>query len=82
MPLGLISMPFIVKRGDHILFSLTVDACYQDGEAVCVLVSRGTPLSLPHLLVCALCSQKALFLPNCHLIKVPLSWAPFRSLFF
>lgn len=35
MPLGLISMPFIVKHGDHILFSLTVDPCYQDGEAVC-----------------------------------------------
>lgn len=47
MPLGLISMPFIVKRGDHILFSLTVDACYQDGEAVCVLVSRGHLLAYP-----------------------------------
>lgn len=33
MPLGLISMPFIVKHGDHILFSLPVDPCYQDGEA-------------------------------------------------
>lgn len=38
MPPGLIAMPFLVRRGAHILFCLFADPCCQDGEAVCVQV--------------------------------------------
>lgn len=76
MPLGLISMPFIVKHGDHILFSLPVDPCYQDGEAGYVRGSLEHPFAHPHRVVLRPGSCKALLLANCPLIKVSLSWAP------
>lgn len=82
MPLGLISMPFIVKHGDRILFSLTVDPCYQDGESVCVHGSLEPLIAHSDLLALVPGSCTALLLAHCLLIKVSLSWAPFRRLFF
>lgn len=82
MPLGLVSLPFIVRHGDHILFSLTVDPFYQDGEAVCVHGSLQPLVAHPHILALGPVYGKALLLANRPLIRVSLSWAPFRSLVF
>lgn len=54
MPLGLISMPFIVTRGDSILFSLTGDPVTRM-ERQPVPMVPWDPLSPPHLSVPETC---------------------------
>lgn len=50
MPPGLMAMPFIVRRGDHILFCLNVDPCYRGGEKWFMSMLFGDVLiSPPHL---------------------------------